>query len=102
MTATTDVEKRVLLLTGKSQTTWAFWMKARLLEKGLCRVVNTAQEKPKQCDAFDFVVSTISEPILSRILDAITAKDVWGKLRELYASTDASIVVAIEDGIHGF
>jgi len=42
MTATTaDIDKRILLLTGKNHTMWAFWMKARLLKKDLWRVVDT-------------------------------------------------------------
>jgi hypothetical protein len=80
-------------------------MKARLLKKGLWHVVNTGptgEEKREKCDAFDFLVSTISESILSRVLDATTASDMWQKLRKLYASTDASIVIAIEGQIHRF
>ena len=38
---TTDVDKRVLLLTGKNCTMWTFWMKAGLMKKGLWHVVNT-------------------------------------------------------------
>jgi len=101
MTATTaDVDKQILLLTGENCTMWAFWMKARLLKKGLWRVLNTGSTTDEEYDAFDFLVSTCSESILSRLLDAKTANDLWQKLRKLYAST--SIVVAIEDEIHRF
>ena len=106
MTATTtDVDIRILLLTGKNCTMWAFWIKARLVKKGIWHVVNagpTTEEKQDECDASDFLVSTISESILSTVFDASTANDVWEKLRELYASTDASIVGAIEDEICRF
>jgi hypothetical protein len=97
---TTDVDKRILLLTGKKYRMWAFCMKARLMKKGLWHFINigpTADEKQEECDAFDFLVSTISVSILSGVIDA---KDEWEKLRKLYASTDASIIVAIEDEIH--
>ena len=69
------------------------------MKKGLWHFVNigpTADEKQEECDAFDLLVSAISESILSRGIDATSAKDVWEKLRKLYASTDASIIVAID------
>ena len=85
MTATTThSDKGILLLTGKNYTMWAFWMKARLLEKGLWHVVNTsrtAESKQEECDAFDLLVSTSSESVFSRVLGATSAKDVCEKLR---------------------
>jgi hypothetical protein len=54
-------------------------MKARLVKQGLWYGVNTgltAEEKQEECDAFDFLVSTVSESILSRVLDATSVKDV--------------------------
>ena len=52
---TTDVDKRILLLTGKNYNIWAFLMKARLMKKRLWHVVNTgptADEKQDECDEF--------------------------------------------------
>ena len=58
MTATnSDVGKPILLLRGKTCTMRAFWIKARLLKKGLWRLVNTGpttEAKQEKCDAFDF------------------------------------------------
>jgi hypothetical protein len=39
---------------------------------------------------------------LSRVIDATSAKGLWEKLQKLYGSTDASIIVAIEDEIYRF
>jgi hypothetical protein len=82
MTAgTTDVDKRILLVTGKNYNMYAFWVKARLLNKGLWDVVNTGrtptvEERQVECDALDLLVSSISESILSRVLDTTSVKDV--------------------------
>ena len=79
---------------------WAFWMKARLMKKGLWEVVDSdpiADEKQEECDAFHLLITTISEWILSRVIDATSARNVWQKLRKLYASRNATLVVAIEE-----
>ena len=58
---------------------WAFWMKARLMKKGLWKVVDSdaiADEKQEECDAFDLLITTISESILSRVIDATSARNV--------------------------
>jgi len=58
---TTDVDKRILLLTGKNYTVWDFWLKARLMKKGLSHVVNTgptADEKQEECNANNATHST--------------------------------------------
>ena len=36
----------------------------------------TTEEKLEECDAFDFLVSTLSESILSTVLDGRTGNDV--------------------------
>ena len=62
----TDVDKRILVLTRKNHTMWAFWMKARLLKKGLWHVVNTdptADEEQEECDAFDLLFITNSDSV---------------------------------------
>jgi hypothetical protein len=40
------------------------------------KTVPATEEKQDECDAIDFLVSTISESIFSRVLDATTANDV--------------------------
>jgi hypothetical protein len=53
-----EPEKRSLLLTGKNYTLWAFWMRGRLLKKGL-GVICSENEKDsrltpeKEAEAFD-------------------------------------------------
>jgi len=44
-TSITDVDKRILPPppTGKNYRMWAFWMKARLMNKGLWHIVNTGR-----------------------------------------------------------
>ena len=58
----TDVDKRILRVTGQNYSMWAFWMKTRLLKKGLWRVVNTGpttEEKPGECDAMHSTVLSV-------------------------------------------
>jgi hypothetical protein len=83
----------------------SFLDESRTREKGLWHVFNTgltADGKQEECYTFGLLVSTISESILSRVIDATSAKDVSEKLRKLYASTDGSIIVAIDDEIHRY
>jgi hypothetical protein len=57
-----ETEKRTLPLTGKNHTLWAFWMRGRLLKKGL-GVICSEDEKDsrltpeKEAEAFDQVLS---------------------------------------------
>jgi hypothetical protein len=76
-----EPEKRTLLLTGKKYTLWAFWMRGRLLKKGL-GVICSEDEKDsrltpeKEAEAFDLLLSSMSESTLSRVLTATSARDV--------------------------
>ena len=97
-----EPEQRTLLLTGRNYTPWAFWMRGRLLRKGL-GVVCSEDEKDsgltpeKEAEAFDLLLSSMSESTLSRVLSATSARDVWVILRKLYAGSTA---LAYENEIH--
>jgi len=99
-----EPEKRSLLLTGKNYTLWAFWMRGRLLKKGL-GVICSEDEKDsrltpeKEAEAFDLLLSSMSESTLSRVLTATSARDVWVILRKLYAGKHASTALAYENEI---
>jgi hypothetical protein len=99
-----EPEKRSLLLTGKNYTLWAFWMRGRLLKKGL-GVICSEDEKDsrltpeKEAEAFDLLLSSMSESTLSRVLTATSARDVWVILRKLCAGKHASTALAYENEI---
>ena len=82
-------EKRTLLLTGENYTLWAFWMRGRLLKKGL-GVICSEDEKDsrltpdKEAEAFDLLLSSMSESTLSRVLTVTSTRDLWVILRKLY------------------
>ena len=84
-----EPEKRTLLLTGKNYTLWAFWMRGRLLKKGL-GVIWSEDEKDsrltpeKEAEAFDLLLSSMSESTLERVLTATNAREIW-VIRKLYA-----------------
>ena len=100
-----EPEKRTLLLTGKNCTLWAFWMRGRLLKKGL-EVICSEDEKDshltpeKEAEAFDLLLSSMSESTLSRVLTAASARAFWVILRKLYAGKHASTALAHENEIH--
>jgi len=84
-----EPEKRTLLLTGENYTLWAFWMRGRLLKKGL-GVICSEDEKDsrltpeKEAEAFDLLLSSMSESTLSRVLTVTSTRDLWVILRKLY------------------
>ena len=99
-----EPEERTLLLTGKKYTLWAFWMRGRLLEKGL-GVICSEDEKDsrltaeKGAEAFYLLLSSMSEFTLSRVLTATRARDVWVILRKLDASKHARTALAYENEV---
>ena len=80
-------------------------MRGRLLEKGL-GVICSEDEKDsrltpeKEAEAFDLLLSSMSESTLSRVLTATSARDVWVILRKLDAGKLASTALAYENEIH--
>ena len=80
-------------------------MRGRLLKKGL-GVMCSEDEKDsrltpeKKAEAFDLLLSSMSESTLSRVLTATSARDVWVILRNLYAGKHASTALVYENEIH--
>jgi hypothetical protein len=100
-----EPENRSLLLTGKNYTLWAFWIRARLLKKGLGVICSEDKKDSrltpeKEIEAFDLLLSSMTESTLSRVLTATSARDIWVILRKLYAGKHASTALAYEYEIH--
>ena len=94
-----EPENRSLLLTGKNYTLWAFWIRARLLKKGLGVICSEDKKDSrltpeKEIEAFDLLLSSMTESTLSRVLTATSARDIWVILRKLYAGKHASTAFA--------
>jgi hypothetical protein len=80
-------------------------MRGRLLKEGL-GVICSEDEKDsrltpeKEAEAFDLLLSSMSESTLERVLTATSARDVWVILLKLYAGKHASTALAYENEIH--
>jgi len=76
-----------------------------LLKEGL-GVICSEDEKDsrltpeKEAEAFDLLLSSMSESTLERVLTATSARDVWVILLKLYAGKHASTALAYENEIH--
>ena len=96
-----EPEKRTLLLTGKNYTLWAFWMRGRLLKKGL-GVICSEDEKDshltpqKEAEALDLLLSSMSESTLSTALTAPSASGLGHSLK-LDADKHTSTVLAYKN-----
>ena len=53
----------------------------------------------KEAEAFDLLLSSMSQSTLSRVLSGTSARDVWVILRKLYAGKHASTALAYENEI---
>ena len=79
-------------------------MRGRLLKKGL-GVICSEDEKnsrltpEKEAEAFDLLLSSISESTLSRVLTGTSASDVWVILRKLDAGKHVSAALAYENEV---
>ena len=54
----------------------------------------------KKKEAFDLLLSSMSQSTLSRVLSGTSARDVWFMLRKLYTGRHAGTALAYENKIH--